>query len=169
MVNGKCYIFVQHHQCRITHIVWFLRPGFHWSFFYPPGSKSVALQLGVHLILLYFIRIWSWVRRLFFYFGGGWWVVDGWWIKTFWFFKSLDINLVYTLGLYMYIFSYSDKCRKSSCGFQTLDKLEVRKKNQKHPLGWMFLKKQSKSNFYMDFPVHLKLKGISNFGWNFSE
>ena len=25
--------------------------------FYPPGSKSVALQLGVHLILLYFIRI----------------------------------------------------------------------------------------------------------------
>ena len=24
---------------------------------FPPGSKSVALQLGVHLILLYFIKI----------------------------------------------------------------------------------------------------------------
>ena len=49
--------------------------------FYPPGRKSVALQLGVHLILLYFIRIWSWVRRLFFYFGGGWWKVGGrWWV-----------------------------------------------------------------------------------------
>ena len=46
-----------------------------WSF-YPPGSMSVALQLGVHLILLYFIRIWLWVRRLFFYFDG-WWLVDG--------------------------------------------------------------------------------------------
>ena len=43
---------------------------------FPPGSKSVALQLVVHLILLYFIRIWSWVRRLFFYFGG-WSVVGG--------------------------------------------------------------------------------------------
>jgi len=31
--------------------------GYSESGFYPPGSKSVALQLGVHLILLYFIRI----------------------------------------------------------------------------------------------------------------
>ena len=72
----------------------------HLPNYFPPGSKSVALQLGVHLILLYFIRIWSWVRRLFFYFGG--------WQTTFWFFKSLDINLVYT---YMYIFSYSHNFR----------------------------------------------------------
>ena len=43
-------------------------------YIYPPGSKSEALQLGVLLILLYFIRIWSWVRRLFFYFGSGWWM-----------------------------------------------------------------------------------------------
>ena len=35
---------------------------------YPPGSKCEALRLGVHLILLYFIRILFWVRRLFFYF-----------------------------------------------------------------------------------------------------
>ena len=70
--------------------------------FYPPGSKSVALQLGVHLILLYFIRIWSWVRRLFFYFDGGWWM-GGRWITTFWFFKSLDITKVYSLGVYVYI------------------------------------------------------------------
>ena len=29
----------------------------HRDEFYPPGSKREALQLGVHLILLYFIRI----------------------------------------------------------------------------------------------------------------
>ena len=41
---------------------------------YPPGSKSEALQLGVHLILLYFIRISLLLRRLFLFL---WWVVDG--------------------------------------------------------------------------------------------
>ena len=66
-----------------------------WTLFYPPGSKSEALQLGVHFILLYFISIWSWVRKLFFF--------DGWWVTTFWFLKSLDINMVYTLNVYVYI------------------------------------------------------------------
>ena len=70
--------------------------------FYPPGSKSVALQLGVHLILLYFIRISLLSAETFFLFGG-WWMVGGWWMTTFWFFKSLDINMVYTLGVYVYI------------------------------------------------------------------
>ena len=42
-------------------------------------------------------------RRFFYYFGGGWWVVDGGWGTTFWFFKSLDINMVYTLDVYVYI------------------------------------------------------------------
>ena len=68
---------------------------------YPPGRKCEALPLGVHLILLYFIRISSWWRRLFFYFDGRWWMVVGWWMPTFWFFKSLDINMVYSLGIYL--------------------------------------------------------------------
>ena len=29
--------------------------------------------------------------------------VGGWWGRTFWFFKSLDINMVYTLDVYVYI------------------------------------------------------------------
>ena len=44
---------------------------------YPPGSKSVALQLGVRLILLYLISISRLSSETFFYFDGGWWVVDG--------------------------------------------------------------------------------------------
>ena len=35
--------------------------------------------------------------------------------------------------VYMCTYSYSYKCRKSSCWFQTLDKLEVRKKKAKAP------------------------------------
>ena len=38
---------------------------------YPPGSKCEALRLGVHLILLYFIRISLLTRRFFFYFDVG--------------------------------------------------------------------------------------------------
>ena len=78
-----------------------------WSFllkktknnYFPPGSKSEALQLGVHLILSYFIKIWILSAETFFLFG---WVVGGW-MPTFWFFKSLDIKMVYTLGVYVYI------------------------------------------------------------------
>ena len=49
--------------------------------FYPPGSKSEALQLGVHLILLYFIRISLLSAETFFLFwwsvvGGGWWMIN---------------------------------------------------------------------------------------------
>ena len=28
-------------------------------------------------------------------------MVGGWWSATFWFFKSLDNNMVYTLGIYV--------------------------------------------------------------------
>ena len=38
---------------------------------YPPGSKSEALQLGVQLILLYFIRIPLLITETFFYFDVG--------------------------------------------------------------------------------------------------
>ena len=67
---------------------------------YPPGSKSVALQLGVHLILLYFIKIGILSAETFFLF---WWVVGGGWMPTFWFFKSFHIDMVYTLGVSVYI------------------------------------------------------------------
>ena len=39
----------------------------------------MALQLGVHLILLYFIRISLLSAETFFLFGG-WWMVDGGWL-----------------------------------------------------------------------------------------
>ena len=40
---------------------------------YPPGSKCEALRLGVHLILLYFIRILVLGTEIIFLFG--WWMV----------------------------------------------------------------------------------------------
>ena len=54
---------------------------------YPPGSKCEALRVGVHLILLYFIRISLLTPETFFLFGrvaGGWLkgggrLVEGWW------------------------------------------------------------------------------------------
>ena len=63
---------------------------------YPPGSKCEALQLGVHLILLYFIRMSLFIAETFLYFDGGWG-------HSFWPFKSLDINMVYISDVYVYI------------------------------------------------------------------
>ena len=69
--------------------------------FYPPGSKSEALRLGVRLILLYFIRIALSTPKTFFLIWwvveGGEWRVDGGGCPTFLFFKSLDNNVVYSL------------------------------------------------------------------------
>ena len=45
--------------------------------YFPHGSKSEALRLGVHLILLYFIWISLWTPETFFLFGR--WMVDGGW------------------------------------------------------------------------------------------
>ena len=56
---------------------------------YPPGSKSVALQLGVHLILLYFIRILILGAKTFVFI----WMVDG--VQVF-----VSINLMKNLWLY---------------------------------------------------------------------
>ena len=45
---------------------------------YPPGSKSVALQLGVQLnFLIFYYDLTLKYGYFFFYFGGGWWVVGG--------------------------------------------------------------------------------------------
>ena len=46
---------------------------------YPPWSKCEALRLGVHLILLYFIRILVVGTEIIFFI----WMVDGGWCPTF--------------------------------------------------------------------------------------
>ena len=38
-------------------------------------------------------------------------MVGGGWCPTFWFFKSLDINMVYTLDIGVYIYIYIYLCR----------------------------------------------------------
>ena len=50
--------------------------------------------------------------------------MDGGWGTTFWFFKSLDINMVYTFGLYLDIYiAIVINADKISCGFYIVDKL----------------------------------------------
>ena len=91
---------------------------------YPPGSKCEALRLGVHLILLYFIKIGILSAETFFLFwwmvGGGWWVVGG--VPLFGS-SNLFILIWYILLVYVYIFSYSDNFRQNSCGFNFVIKL----------------------------------------------
>ena len=78
---------------------------------YPPGSKCEALRLGVHLILLYFIRILVVGTEIIFLFCGcgcgcGCWC--GW--RTFFVFKSLDNNMIYSSYITMYIYK-RNPCR----------------------------------------------------------
>ena len=61
---------------------------------FPPGSKYEALRLGVHSILLYYIRILLLIPKIFVLFSGRW---------TFLFFKSLDNNMMYTLDMVEHI------------------------------------------------------------------
>ena len=103
---------------------------------YPPGSKSKALQLGVHFFLLYLIRISFLSAETFFLF---WWlVVDGWRL----FGSSNHLILIwYILLVYMYIFSYSDNFRQNSCGFNFVIKLNFFLTIFKITLlGWFFAK-----------------------------
>ena len=79
------------------------------SIIYPPGSKSEALRLGVHLILLYFIRISLLSAEIIFLFGCG--CGCGW--RTFFVFKSLDNNMVYT----SYIDVYFCICKNVQANF----------------------------------------------------
>ena len=81
-----------------------------------PGSKSEALQLGVHLIPIYFIRISFFSVEIFFYFGGGWSVVGDVWVPFFGFSNHM-ILIWYILKVSMYISSYSDNYRQNSCRF----------------------------------------------------
>ena len=69
------------------------------SSYFPRRSKCEALGLGIQLILLYFIRIFFWVRRLFFILMVG----GGWARPTFWFFTSLNNIKEYNLGVDVYL------------------------------------------------------------------
>ena len=50
------------------------------SYFYPPGSASEALRLGVHLILFYFIWILLSTPKTFFLFWGWGWEVSNFFV-----------------------------------------------------------------------------------------
>ena len=69
---------------------------------FPPWEESSeAFTLGVHLILLYFIRISLLTPKIYVLFSVRWEVGGGWW-ATFWFFKSLN-NMVFNLGIDVYV------------------------------------------------------------------
>ena len=73
---------------------------------YPPWSECEALRLGVHLILLYFIRISLLYPESFFLFCWCWcwcWCGCGCGWRTFFVFKSLDINIIYSLDRDVYV------------------------------------------------------------------
>ena len=61
---------------------------------FPPGSKCEAFRLGVHLILLYFIRILVMGTEIIFYFGVGVGVGDGLFLSL-----NLNNNTIYTLDI----------------------------------------------------------------------
>ena len=68
-------------------------------------------MLGVHLILSYFIWISLLTLKTFVLFG--WWVVGGGW-RTFFIFKSLDNNMVYSLGIDVFL------CNRKLCRTKVL-------------------------------------------------
>ena len=116
--------------------------------FYPPGSKSEALRLGVHLILLYFIKILFWVRRLFFYLDVGVGVGGG----LFFVFKSLDNNIVYS--------SSKDVYTKEIFADQSLMGFKIW-------WSWRPYKWKSKSPMYDGFWFFVLNFFFCGFGWSF--
>ena len=72
---------------------------------YPLGRKVRSLSARGPFDSLIFFRILLLIPETFFLFGS-WMVeeVDGGWHQTFWFFKSLDNNMVYTLGIYIHVY-----------------------------------------------------------------
>ena len=81
------------------------------KFMYPPGSKCKALRLGVHLILLSFIRISLLTPKIIFYFvgvgvGGG-------------LFLSLNLLIIiwYIVYVQMYIYTNGIVAQQKSNGF----------------------------------------------------
>ena len=111
---------------------------------HPPGSKSEALRLGVHLILLYFDRISILSAETFFYFDGRW--------RTFWFCKYLSSFLVYSWHVYVYIYIYIKYiCAHQFCyGFNIGNKLETWPTVIKITIStWFFLNHTKSIGFYV--------------------
>ena len=79
---------------------------------YPPWGKCEALRLGVHLILLYFIRILVVGTEIIFLFWCGCGCGCGW--QTFFVFKSLNKNMVYISGINVYV------CKRNRCTTKVL-------------------------------------------------
>ena len=73
------------------------------------GNKRSVCPTGGHLILLYFIRIPLLSAETFYLFSG--------WGPTFWFFKSLEYNMVYSLGIYIYLYTKGIVAEQKSYGF----------------------------------------------------
>ena len=84
----------------ITIIVW-LSP---WE----ANKRSVSLVGSIWLTLLYYIRIWILSAEIIFLFW--WWRVGGGRWATFWFFKSLDNNMIYSSGIYIFVYK-RNPCR----------------------------------------------------------
>ena len=77
-----------------------------------PDPPSVENRVGVHLILLYFIRILVVGTEIIFLFWCG--CGCGCWWRTFFVFKSLNKNMVYTSGLDVYV------CKRNRCTTKVL-------------------------------------------------
>ena len=80
---------------------------------YPPGSKCEDLRPGVHLILLYFIRISFLTPKIS--------VLFSLMVADFFGLNFLENNMVYTsdIGVYKHI------CAQISCGFSIFNKLAI--------------------------------------------
>ena len=81
----------------------------------PWEERSEAFTLGVHLILLYFIRISLSTPEIFVLF---WWVDGGWW-KVGHFFCSLNFFILIIYIAYVYIYSHTNGivAQQKSYGF----------------------------------------------------
>ena len=76
---------------------------------------------------------------------GGWWMVDGGWGPTFWFFKSLDINMIYTLCLDVYVCIYKSVHNNFVMGLILLKSWRPHLRKSKSPKVGRFFKNHTKS------------------------
>ena len=104
-------VFYEEERCNNIIISYCHRNTYAYFKNYPPGSKCEALRLGVHLILLYFIRILVVGTEIIFLFC---WCWGGCWWRTFFVFKSLNNKMVYTSVIDVYV------CKRNRCTTKVL-------------------------------------------------
>ena len=107
-------------------------------------QKSVALQLGVHLILLYFITIWILSAETFFLFWCG--CGCGCWWRTFFFFKFVYNDMVYTLGIGVYFWIWKSVQNNFVMGLIFVIRRRPDLGKSKPPFSRDFIKNHAKSN-----------------------